>query len=181
MPGIGSVVKKTHSFSLWWYNTGSINTETLSKRTAYAERSPIDRTSIKPGASGMIGRTQPWQYIRFVDSGSIMFINLMTLGAMPCCRRLSAGLATCVLYHPGQMGKKVAVGEVLPLVLRFPTISIIPPILHTHLIVIDTKEPHQITALLTSTKLAEFYTNWCTSFLKGVLKFILKQLRHVSV
>jgi len=26
-----------------------------------------------------------------------------------------------------------------------------------------------------------FYTNWCTSFLKGVLKFTVKQLRHVSV
>jgi len=120
---------------------------------------------------------------------------------MLCCRRLYAGLATCVLYHPGQMGKKVAglatcvlyhpgqmgkkvaVGEVLPLVIRFPTISIIPPILHTYLIVIDTKEPHQMTALITPTKTAKFYYQLVHKriALKGVLKFTLKQLRHVSV
>jgi hypothetical protein len=51
------------------------------------------------------------------------------------------------------MGNKVAVGEVLPLALRFSNISIIPPILHTHSVVIDTKEPHQLTALLTPTKI----------------------------
>jgi hypothetical protein len=107
----------------------------------------------------------------------------MTLGAMPCCRRLNDKLATCVLYHPGQMGKKVAVGEILPLVLRFPTISITPPILHTHLIVIDTKEPHQLTALLTPTKRVKFYYQLIhkRNALRGVSKLTLKQLQHVSV
>jgi hypothetical protein len=60
---------------------------------------------------------------------------------------------TCVLYHSGQMGNKVAVGEVLVLVLRFSTISIITPILQIHSVVIDTKEPHQLTALFTPTKI----------------------------
>ena len=101
---------------------------------------------------------------------------------MLCCRRLYAGLATCVLYHPGQMGKKVAVGEVLPLVIRFPTISIIPPILHTYLIVIDTKEPHQMTALITPTKTAKFYYQLVHKriALKGVFKFTLNVNSNVN-
>ena len=68
-------------------------------------------------------------------------------------RRRPLTAETCVLYHSGQMGNKVAVGEVLPLVLRFSNISIIPSILHTYSIVIDAKEPHQLTTLLTPTKI----------------------------
>ena len=66
-------------------------------------------------------------------------------------RRRPLTAETCVLYHSGQMGKKVVVGEVLPLVLRFFTLSIVLPILHNHSIVIDTKEPQQRTGLLQRT------------------------------